>query len=181
MHGTPALIVAAFACSLAACDVGPEPATAPSPSTSTSTIPNAVAPEAVVDSAPDLSPPVLVPEAENGETGARNVLLSFARALELGEFGQAYAMLGEVARGDLKMQDFEQQFADMGRLTVAVPDGEMSGGAGSLYYEVPTTVSATSGTPLTGTIVLRRVNDVDGASPEQLRWHVDRVNLAPAR
>lgn len=179
MHRSPALYASVFTLTLAACDAGPEPAAAPSPSSTV--VPSAATPKADGNKAPNPSPPVLVPQAEQGETGARNVLLSFARALELGEFGQAYALLGDVARGDLTQQEFERQFADMGRLTVAVPGGEMRGGAGSLYYEVPTTVSGTTGTRLTGMIILRRINDIDGASSEQRRWHIDRVNLAPAR
>jgi hypothetical protein len=130
---------------------------------------------------PAMTPPVLAPEAEKGEMGARNILLSFARALELGEFGHAYAMLGEGARGSVSREAFAAGFADMGRLTVAIPEGEMTGGAGSLYYEAPIQVSGERGDPLAGTAVVRRANDVPGASPEQLRWHFDRVNLAPAR
>jgi hypothetical protein len=32
---------------------------------------------------------------------------------------------------------------------------------------------------LAGRLTLRRVNDVDGASPEQLRWHIERSTLQP--
>ena len=32
---------------------------------------------------------------------------------------------------------------------------------------------------LQGEVVLRRVNDVSGASPEQLRWHIDTTTLTP--
>ncbi|WP_347302265.1 hypothetical protein V5740_09620 [Croceibacterium sp. TMG7-5b_MA50] len=49
------------------------------------------------------------------------------------------------------------------------------GAAGSLYCTVPGTLTdAADGAkpPVTGEIVLRRVNDVDGATPEQLRWTI---------
>ena len=32
---------------------------------------------------------------------------------------------------------------------------------------------------LAGTITLRRVNDVEGATPEQLRWYIESSTLKP--
>lgn len=32
---------------------------------------------------------------------------------------------------------------------------------------------------ITGTVTLRRANDVPGATPEQLRWHADAATRAP--
>lgn len=122
--------------------------------------------------------PDLAPEAEKGETGARNVLLSFARAIELEEFDQAYAMLGDAADG-MTRAEFAALFDGFGEITVAVPGGRMEGAAGSLYYEAPITITDSAGQKLTGTTVLRRVNDVPGASPEQLRWHIERFEVAP--
>ena len=133
------------------------------------------------DGSPDLSPAPLTPEAERGETGARNVLLSFARAIELREFDQAWEMLDE---GDQQRWDKAQWralFADLGKITVAVSDGSMEGAAGSSYYTSEATITATDkdGRPVRyeGPIVLRRVNDVPGASAAQLRWHIDSVQL----
>jgi hypothetical protein len=58
------------------------------------------------------------------------------------------------------------------------------GGAGSIYQPVPVTVDATldDGTRqrFRGTYVVRRVNGVDGARPDQLRWHIDSATLSPA-
>ena len=121
-----------------------------------------------------------MPEAEKGETGARNVLLSFARAIELEEFDQAYAMLGQADRQAITRAEFAALFDGFGEITVSVPTGTMEGAAGSIYYEVPTTITGSDGGKLTGTTVLRRVNDVSGASAEQLRWHLDRFEVAPA-
>lgn len=133
------------------------------------------------DGSPDLSPAPLTPEAERGETGARNVLLSFARAIELREFDQAWEMLDE---GDQQRWDKAQWralFADLGKITVAVPDGSMEGAAGSSYYTSEATITANDkdGRPVRyeGPIVLRRVNDVPGASAAQMRWHIDSVQL----
>lgn len=54
-------------------------------------------------------------------------------------------------------------------------------GAGSVYYTAPVAISGSDsdGRPvrIEGEAVLRRVNDVDGATPAQLRWHFDTLNL----
>lgn len=130
---------------------------------------------------PDLTPPVLTPDAEKGVEGARNVLLSFARAIELKEFDQAWAMLSPGDRQKWPKPAFAKQFAGLGTITVAVPDGTMEGGAGSSYYSAPVTITGNDeqGRPvrLEGEAVLRRVNDVDGATPAQLRWHFDKLML----
>ncbi len=79
---------------LALCACG-EPAPAPTETASPSPDPTAASPtptDTVTDAA--LAPP-LVPEAEKGEKGARNVLLAWARAVENKRFGEAYAQFGE--------------------------------------------------------------------------------------
>ena len=57
----------------------------------------------------------------------------------------------------------------------------MEGAAGSSYYTSEATITANDkdGRPVRyeGPIVLRRVNDVPGASAAQLRWHIDSVQL----
>lgn len=130
---------------------------------------------------PRLQPPVLTLEAERGETGARNVLLSFARAIELREYDQAWAMLGPGAKANWTKPAFNAAFADLARLTVAVPGGTMEGAAGSSYYNstIVVTASNADGRPvrIEGPIVLRRINDVDGATAEQLRWHIESLAL----
>ena len=122
--------------------------------------------------------PLLCTAIADTDQGARNVLLSFARAIELAEFGQAHAMLGHAAH-DMSRAEFAALFDGFGEITVAVPGGRIEGAAGSLYYEVPTTITDSAGRQLTGTTVLRRVNDVPGATAEQLRWHIERFDVAP--
>jgi hypothetical protein len=69
-------------------------------------------------------------------------------------------------------------------ISVAVPTGTMEGAAGSSYYTAPATITGIradgSKATLRGDVVLRRVNDVPGATPEQLAWHIEQVNLKPA-
>lgn len=55
--------------------------------------------------------------------------------------------------------------------------GVTEGAAGSLYYEVPVMLRFGDGMPEHGSLVLRRVNDIDGATPEQLRWHIERSTI----
>lgn len=56
--------------------------------------------------------------------------------------------------------------------------GQQEGAAGSLFYEASVTLRfGDTGTAQRGTLVLRRVNDVDGASAEQLRWHIERSTI----
>ena len=55
--------------------------------------------------------------------------------------------------------------------------GEQDGGAGSLYYEAPVVLRFGQAMPERGSLILRRVNDVDGATPEQLRWHIERSTI----
>ena len=55
--------------------------------------------------------------------------------------------------------------------------GLPEGAAGSSYVRVPMTVRAMlkdgSAQRFTGSYTLRRINDVDGSTAEQRRWHID--------
>lgn len=56
--------------------------------------------------------------------------------------------------------------------------GRQEGAAGSLFYEAPVTLRfGPADIPQRGTLTLRRVNDIDGATPEQLRWHIERSTI----
>jgi hypothetical protein len=131
---------------------------------------------------PDLTPAPLTPEAERTEKGARNVLLGFARAIELREYDQAWSMLGPSAKPKWSRAKFNGLFDGLRDITVAVPIGTMEGAAGSSYYTSQASITAQDqdGRPvgIEGPIVLRRVNDVDGATPEQLHWHIESADLA---
>lgn len=135
----------------------------------------------VNDGYPNLTPATLTPEAEKGIKGATNIMLSFARAIELEEYDQAWTMLGEVGRAKWSQAKFAGLFSDLDKKTVAFTPGTVEGGAGSLYYESQLTITADDedGRPvrIEGPVVLRRVNDVDGATPAQLRWHFSQITL----
>lgn len=127
----------------------------------------------------NLLPAPLQGDAQKGEKGARNVLLSFIRALELGDYRVAYALTDTAYREQHDEAEFRRMFARLGTVTVEAPTGRMEGAAGSSYYSVPATVAGDSGRKLNGIIALRRVNDVPGASPYQLNWHVASIDLKP--
>lgn len=167
---------------LAGCErPAPDPVPTASPTAPAATEPSAAAPASgspTASPSPDLSAPKLTAAAEKGVKGARNVLLEWARALERRDFARADAQwgLGADEAGSAA------GFAKFRTITVGIGDGVVEGGAGSLYYEVPVTVTGKTadGTSekLTGSVTARRVNDVDGATPEQLRWHLVGLNLA---
>lgn len=173
------IVLAAPLLALAACGQGstPEPVaedTAPAP-----------APAESIATAAPCEPAPLVPEAARGEEGARNILLAWACALEQGDYATAFAQwgAGAEARSGTTEAEHAAYWSDFESITVAVPEGRMEGAAGSSYYEVRATITGerTDGTPyrLEGPVVLRRVNDVPGATPDQLRWHLERVDLRP--
>ena len=143
--------------------------------------PSPGAPEGVNDGYPDLTPAPLTPEAERTETGARSLLVNWARAIELQEWDQAWRMMSEQDRAKWSREEFAALFSDLAKVTVAVPTGTMEGAAGSSYYTAPVTITGSDaeGRPVRyeGEVVLRRANDVTGASAEQRRWQFDSTEL----
>lgn len=129
-----------------------------------------------------LRAPELTPEAERSESGARSVLLEWARALELHQWDRAWCQFGDNggASGQI-YREFAREWAARGAITVAVPTGTMEGAAGSSYYTAPARVTIAGddgkGRILMGDVILRRVNDVPGATPDQLRWHIESARL----
>ena len=130
---------------------------------------------------PNLSPPVLTPEAERGKKGARNVLLSLARMIELEAYDQAWDLLARVDDRPRSENEFAALFAGLQDISVQIGDGVLEGAAGSSYYNTLIVVTArdAEGRPvkIEGPVVLRRVNDVPGANAEDLRWHITSLAL----
>lgn len=148
-------------------------------------VPMPPAPPASDIGAPPPAPPPPVssvtPEAMKGVKGARAVLLTWARALENRQFGTAWDQFGNPPASRAAFTKWWQRYRT---ITVSVPTGEMEGAAGSSYYTAPATVTGETieGKPfkLQGDVILRRVNDVDGATPAQLRWHIESADLKAA-
>lgn len=115
---------------------------------------------------------------------AIQVIRDYYSAINRGDYSAAYAMWqGDGMARQQSLEQFEQGFADTSSVAVDVGDpGEIEGAVGSLFIEIPVTVTAvmTNGRPqrFIGSYSLRRVNDVPGATPEQLQWHLQSANIA---
>ena len=135
------------------------------------------------DGSPDIGPVPLTGDAAKGEEGARNMLLAWARGIELRKFDQAWNLMGDAAKAQTSNAAFNAMFAPLRGITVSASPGTMEGAAGSSYYTSPVTIAGTrpDGTKaaIGGEVVLRRANDVPGATARQLAWHIEQLNLAP--
>lgn len=121
------------------------------------------------------------PSPKSPEAAAA-VVERYYSALNARDYDTAWQQWGEDGPPNQTMERFKAGFAKTRSTRVTIGKlGEGDAGAGSLYQPVPVTVDATldDGTHqrFTGDYVVRRVNDVDGASPGQLRWHIDSARL----
>ena len=105
--------------------------------------------------------------------------------LEAREYRHAYAMWGENGLASKKTYDeFVEGFEHTAHTRVTVTDPvSIEGAAGSSYAEVRVRVDATTTggerQQFRGAYVVRRANDVPGATAAQLRWHFDAARLEP--
>lgn len=107
------------------------------------------------------------------------VLVGWARAVSLRDWDAVFAYWGE--HGEASGMTREQFRSAWGRLKapdLEIKPGVTEGAAGSSYYTAPVTITDGS-RRIAGEVVLRRVNDVPGATPEQLRWHIESSTLQP--
>ena len=65
--------------------------------------------------------------------------------------------------------------------SLSVGKASQEGAAGSIYYEVPVTLRFGGEPPQQGTLTLRRVNDVPGATAEQLDWRIERSTIGASQ
>lgn len=101
------------------------------------------------------------------------LLRYYTNALRVGDWvdaAKAWSLDAQMTPEKLK-----GEFGGQASPKIAVGKGDVEGAAGSLYYEAPVVIDFADGRPSKrGTIVLRRVNDVPGASEEQLNWRIER-------
>ena len=135
----------------------------------------AAAPPAAASAAP--LPAAPTPPSESRDPA--KVLVAWAKTMTLKQWGSAYLYWGDHgARSGLSSAQFAAKWGKLANPKFELQAGDSEGGAGSLYYTAP--IVLIDGTRhVRGEIVLRRVNDVDGASPEQLRWHIESLTVAP--
>ena len=107
------------------------------------------------------------------------VVVAWATAMSLMQWDSAYRYWGEQGvRSGLTAAQFAAKWGKLVNPEFELHSGTTEGAAGSSYYTAPI-VLIDGQRQVRGEIVLRRVNDVDGATPEQLRWHIERLTIAP--
>jgi hypothetical protein len=140
-------------------------------------------PAPTVEQGEALPPPVAAPIRAGAPEDA---VRAYYAAIDAGEFARAYRLWGREGQASgQSYARFRQGFAATRSTEVRITGPiESEGAAGSIYATVPVEVNASlkDGTRqrFTGQYVLRRVNDVPGASEEQLNWHIESASLKPA-
>lgn len=128
------------------------------------------------------SEPVSLPQADPGLATSRDprrVVIAWAQAMSLKDWDTAYRFWGDNGeRSGLSIAEFRAKWSKVADPQFDIAEGQSEGAAGSLYYTAPVTlVDGKRRVP--GEIVLRRANDVPGATADQLRWHIERLELEP--
>jgi hypothetical protein len=134
----------------------------------------------------DRTPISEAPFTPQSAQGAANVVQTYYALIEEKSYGRAWALRsGSAQASDLSRDVFAHGFAAYGQYhaNIGAP-GEMEGAAGSSFVDVPVQVYGrkADGAPFNqlGTVTLRRVNDVDGSTAEQRRWHIEKIELKDA-
>jgi hypothetical protein len=102
----------------------------------------------------------------------RTVAQAYFDALSRGDYGFAARVWDDPVIDGARLKAL---FAGYKRPTVAIGGLQQEGAAGSSYCTVSGTLTDggdASKAARKGEIVLKRVNDVPGATPEQLRWTI---------
>ena len=123
--------------------------------------------------------PAAPPELPSESRDPAKVVVAWAKTMSLKRWGSAHLYWGDYgARSGLTLAQFAAKWGKLTNPEFELHAGDTEGGAGSLYYTAP--IVLIDGKRQTrGEIVLRRVNDVDGASAEQLRWHIESLTITP--
>lgn len=168
-----------FGLTLAACSKAPD-----QPIVASSEQPTLEATDAVLEAEPSMAPTEALAEGvvstalDVGSLAERRdperLLRFYVSALKAGNWEQAskaWSLNAQMAPSNL-----ERQFGGAGSPRIAVGKGDMDTAAGTVFYEAPVVIDFGSTRPaIRGKIVLSRVNDVPGASQEQLVWRIQRM------
>lgn len=187
----PATVALALALHLAGCDKAPRQP--PDPAAATAPVPSSSLPSASIPSSPvPPASPLPSPSVDAmtmqlpgpAERDPIKAIAYWRQALEAHDWTAARSVFGDFgAASGQTPQAFAAAWSKYRIIDITVGPGEQDAGAGSSYYEAPVTITGltTDDRPyhLAGRLTLRRVNDIDGATPEQLRWHIERSTLKP--
>jgi hypothetical protein len=144
------------------------------PESSTAAAPAPAATTAALSTAAPIAAP-----SPSASRDPADVLVEWATAITLRDWATVRAYWGnEGGDSGLAPAQFGEKWDVLQAPKVAIGEGQQEGAAGSLFYTAPVTITDGART-IRGEVVLRRVNDVDGASPEQLRWHIESSTLTP--
>jgi len=147
-------------------------------------------PPAATDNAAQAKPPQRADETQRRSAesaAAAEVLTRYYEAIEAHDYGTAYALWGDGGQASRHtFEEFKAGFADTRSTALTIAQlGDVEGAAGSLYVSIPVTVHAElndgASQQFSGSYVLRRVNDVEGSTPEQRSWHIYSASLRPSK
>jgi hypothetical protein len=119
------------------------------------------------------------PTDKTSAAAAANIVEQYAALLEQRRFAEAHRLSGDNQQSDTAFAATFDQFATI-EASVGKP-GDTEGAAGSIYVNVPLTLSGTlkggGRYSVSGPVTLRRVNNVPGSTAEQRRWHISATDL----
>ncbi len=101
----------------------------------------------------------------------------FADAVRKGAWDDAAKAWSSDA--DITPEQIETAFTGRSKVELVFGKGDSQSAAGTSFYVAPLVVDFLDkgDTDLRGTIVLRRANDVPGASQQQLNWRIERSDV----
>jgi hypothetical protein len=126
--------------------------------------------------------PVLpTPAADKNVGAAMQVVRNYYAAVSRRDYRAAYALW----HGAQSYAHFRAGYAaTKSARVIFLKPGDAEGAAGSVFVELPVRVEALLRTGakqhFVGSYTLRRVNDVDGSTAAQRRWHIEGAKLKPA-
>lgn len=120
------------------------------------------------------------PAAETTGPAAAAVVQRYYAAIDRGDLRTAYGLWN----GGYSFRQMKAGYVDTAHVRVeTIPPFTPDPGAGSVYCEVRVKVTAIhrdrSVHRFAGSFTLRRVNDIDGSSAAQRRWHIENAKLQP--
>jgi len=160
---------------LAGCKGDPAPAASLAASDAASSVPDSDPAVDASEAPPAVTSPALDTGALTERRDPERLLRYYSNAIRAGDWASAAKAWSLDAQ--MTPEKLANEFGDHAGPKLAVGKGDSEGAAGTLYYEAPVVIDFGDGrASKRGTIVLSRVNDVPGASEEQLNWRIERTS-----